>query len=99
MPHECEDRHSRSRRRCFMTAPVQSPPEMVICELFGPDLANGFLETLESLSKGQLTPTRAAEMLRNRLRAGIKIYVAKIDGRVVGTCSLILKQKFLHGGG
>ncbi len=82
-----------------MSTKVQSPPELQICELFGPDLANGFLETLESLSEVRMTPAEAAEVLRTRLRTGVKTYVAKIDGRVVGTCSLLLEQKFLHGGG
>jgi glucosamine-phosphate N-acetyltransferase len=82
-----------------MSVTVQSPPELQICELFGPDLANGFLETLESLSQVRLTPAGAAEVLRTRLRMGVKTYVAKIDGKVVGTCALLLEQKFIHSGG
>jgi glucosamine-phosphate N-acetyltransferase len=82
-----------------MTTAVQSPPELQICELYGPDLANGFLETLESLSQVRLCPTDAAKVLRTRLQMGVKTYVAKIDGVVVGTCTLLLEQKFIHSGG
>jgi glucosamine-phosphate N-acetyltransferase len=70
-----------------------------ISELTAPDLGNGFLESLASLSEVGLTPEEATEILRSRLRAGIHTYVARHDGRVVGTASLLVELKFIHHGG
>jgi glucosamine-phosphate N-acetyltransferase len=70
-----------------------------IGDLNGHDIANGFLETLASLSPVDLTPEEAATILRQRLRTGIHTYVARLDGRVVGTAALLLEDKFIHGGG
>jgi glucosamine-phosphate N-acetyltransferase len=82
-----------------MNIPVQCPVDLTIAELTGPDLGNGFLETLASLAEVKLTPTEAAAVFRNRLRAGVRTYVARVGERVVGTASLLLEQKFIHGGG
>jgi glucosamine-phosphate N-acetyltransferase len=82
-----------------MTAPVQCPLDLTIGELTGPDLANGFLETLASLAEVNLTPAEAGQVFRTRLRAGVHTYVARLGQRVVGTASLLLEQKFIHGGG
>jgi glucosamine-phosphate N-acetyltransferase len=70
-----------------------------IGELNGPDLTRGFLETLSSLADVNLTPAEAVKILRNRLRAGIATYVARVEGRVVGTASLLVEDKFIHSGG
>src|SRR5438105_1076875 len=82
-----------------MSRIIERPVPVTLRELTGPDLANGFLETLASLSETGLTPEAAAEVLRSRLRGGVRTYVALLGGRVVGTASLLLEQKFLHGGG
>jgi glucosamine-phosphate N-acetyltransferase len=73
--------------------------EPVIREITGPDLAHGFLETLSALSEVNLSFEEAAEVLRARMRAGIRTYVAVVGERVVGTASLVLEQKFIHKGG
>jgi glucosamine-phosphate N-acetyltransferase len=39
------------------------------------------------------------EVFRERLRRGIRGYVACLDGRVVGSASLLVEEKFIHGGG
>jgi glucosamine-phosphate N-acetyltransferase len=72
---------------------------LTLCEMMGPDLTNGLLETLEILAEVGLKPGQAAEVFRNRLRAGALTFVARAGRRVVGTVSLLLEQKFLHGGG
>ena len=82
-----------------MSVPVQCPLELTIGELTGPDLANGFLETLTSLAEVNLTPAQAGEVFRARLRAGVRSYVARLGQQVVGTASLVVEQKFIHGGG
>ncbi len=73
--------------------------EPVIREITGPDLANGFLETLSALVEVNLSFEEAAEVLRARMRAGVRTYVACVGARVVGTASLVIEQKFIHKGG
>jgi len=71
----------------------------VIREITGPDLAHGFLESLTALAEVNLTFEEAAEVLRARMRAGVRTYVACLDDRVIGTASLVVEQKFIHKGG
>ncbi len=68
-------------------------------ELIAADLSNGFLEALTSLAKVDLTLEQAHEVWQNRLRAGIRTYVAADGDRVAGTASLLVEQKFIHSGG
>jgi glucosamine-phosphate N-acetyltransferase len=82
-----------------MSLSVASATQLTIRELLAPDLSAGFLDALASLSEVGLTSLEAAEVFRNRLRLGIRTYVAFLGGRVVGTASLLLEQKFLHRGG
>ncbi len=70
-----------------------------IRELTGRDLARGFLETLAALAEVDLTPAQAAEVLRARLRSGVRTYVACSGEEVIGTATLLVEQKFIHGGG
>jgi len=72
---------------------------LTVQELTAPDLTNGFLESLASLTEVGLTPKEAVDVFRKRLRAGIRTYVALLEGRVVGTASLLVEQKFIHQGG
>ncbi|HZU38291.1 MAG TPA: GNAT family N-acetyltransferase [Gemmataceae bacterium] len=72
---------------------------LVLREMNGQDLENGFLDTLADLAEVQLTLEQAREVLRQRLRRDVRTYVACQDGRVVGTASLLVEQKFIHGGG
>jgi glucosamine-phosphate N-acetyltransferase len=67
--------------------------------MYGFDLSQDFLDTLASLSQVNLTIERAREVFRERLRKGIRTIVALIDNRPIGTASLIIEEKFIHGGG
>jgi glucosamine-phosphate N-acetyltransferase len=82
-----------------MKGPGNCSSEVDIRELTALDLNQGFLEALASLAEVSLTPAQAGEVFRARLRAGIHTYVARLQRRVIGTASLILEQKFIHGGG
>lgn len=73
--------------------------EPVIREIIGPDLAHGFLESLAALAEVNLSFEEAAEVLRARMRAGTRTYVACVGDHVVGTASLVVEQKFIHKGG
>jgi glucosamine-phosphate N-acetyltransferase len=73
--------------------------ELHISEMTAPDLTEGFLEALASLTEVGLTPREALEVFRKRLKAGIRTYIAKSGDRVIGTASLLFEQKFIHKGG
>jgi glucosamine-phosphate N-acetyltransferase len=73
--------------------------DLVVRELYGSDLPNGFLDTLSHLAEVGLTVERAGEVLRERLRTGVRTYIAMFGEQVVGTAALLLEQKFIHGGG
>jgi glucosamine-phosphate N-acetyltransferase len=81
-----------------MSAAVESTLPLTISEMTGPDLTNGLLETLASLAEVGLTAAEADDVFRNRLRMGALTFVARAGHRVVGTVSLLLEQKFIHGG-
>lgn len=67
--------------------------------MFATDLTNGFLETVSALREINLTYDEAVQVFQRRLRDRIQTYVVLIEGRVVGTASLLIEQKYIHGGG
>ncbi len=73
--------------------------EITIRELRGFDKFDEFLDSLANLADVQLTPEEAREVFRNRLRTAVRTYIASAQGRIVGTASLLIEQKFIHGGG
>jgi glucosamine-phosphate N-acetyltransferase len=72
--------------------------EVTIRELQESDLDQGFLESLSELTEVGLTPATARGVYAG-LPANLHTYVAVHAGRVVGTASLLLERKFIHGGG
>jgi len=87
---------SRSNKR-------ESPPptprnKIVIRQLRREDLDRGFLETLSALSTVDLTPAEARQVFATR-PGNSHTFVAIRNNRVVGTTSLLVDQKFIHGGG
>ncbi|MDA0756866.1 MAG: GNAT family N-acetyltransferase [Crenarchaeota archaeon] len=65
------------------------------------DIDNGFLESLDSLRK---TSNLDREIVKDILRKIIAnpdhiIQVAEIDGKIVGSTTLLIEQKFIHDGG
>lgn len=73
--------------------------DLTIRELTAPDIGSDFLDSLAALTDVGLEPEQALEVFRQRLRAGIRTFVALAGDRVVGTLSLLIEQKFIHGGG
>ena len=86
---------------------------MIIRDLIAPDLFHGFFETLTSLTDvgfnidNPESMTKACEIYRRRLVSGILTYVAVLfpsiipgtDGElIIGTVTLLLDEKFIHGG-
>ncbi len=78
---------------------MQTRTQLQISELQPADLARGFLETLESLTDVGLTPEAALLVLEARRKAGAHTFVARIEGQVIGTISLLIEHKFIHQGG
>jgi len=73
-----------------------------IRELRASDLGNGFLEALGNLSDiGGLSPAAARKILKTMRSAGLyhTLLAVGADGRVMGTTTLLVEQKFTHGGG
>jgi len=73
--------------------------DIIFRELVPADLSRGFLETLAGLAAVDLTVDAAQAVLKERQETGIRTFVAADGERVVGTASLVVEQKFIHGGG
>ncbi len=73
--------------------------DVFIRELYGRDFDNDFLETLAHLADVNLGVDEAKAIFRTRLGMGIRTYVALEHDKVIGTISLLVEQKFIHGGG
>jgi len=68
--------------------------------MIGPDLKNGFLETLSALTDVNLDYESAVKIFQRRMRDKIYTYVAvDDDGQVLATATLIFEHKFIHAGG
>lgn len=74
----------------------------LVRELQESDLANGFLETLGNLSEVEgLTAAQAGRLLKAMKRTPLyHTFVAVTpEGQVIGSTTLLVEQKFIHGGG
>jgi len=63
------------------------------------DLERGLLESLANLSEVGLSAAEAVPFFHERLKAGVRTYVACVGDKVVGTASLLIERKFIHRGG
>ena len=65
------------------------------------DLQNGFLSTLDSLRKTSDIDKNKAEEIFKKIdsNSDYLIAIAEIDGKVVGSTTLLIEQKFIHNGG
>lgn len=75
--------------------------EPIIRKLRIEDLQNGFLTSLDSLRKASdIDPSNAEEIFKKiDSNPDYTIAVAEIDGKVVGSTTLLIEQKFIHHGG
>jgi glucosamine-phosphate N-acetyltransferase len=75
--------------------------EIKIRKLQKKDIANGFLSSLDSLRKASDLSPRQAFSIFDRISSDPNeaIYVAVIGSKIVGAASIIIEQKFIHGGG
>ncbi len=75
--------------------------EPIIRELKKEDLQNGFLTSLDSLSETSNIDKNKAETIFEKITANPDyiIAVAEIDGKIVGSTTLLIESKFIHQGG
>ena len=75
--------------------------EIKIRDIFESDIDNGFLESLDSLrNASDLNKDTAKEILKKIIGNPDQIiHVAEVDGKVVGSTTLLIEQKFIHKGG
>lgn len=75
--------------------------KLIIRKINESDLSNGFLDSLESLrSVGKLDKAKAIQILRDITKnPNHVIFVVEYDGKIVGSTTLLIEQKFIHEGG
>ena len=75
--------------------------ELIIRKIIESDLENGFLESLDNLRQ---TSNLEHNSVRNILKKILEnenhiIHVAELNGKIVGSTTLLIEQKFIHEGG
>ena len=75
--------------------------DLIIRELEEKDLANGFLTTLDSLREtSSMNNDKVVEIFKKiKSNPEHHIIVAEINGKVIGTTTLLIEPKFIHQGG
>jgi len=75
--------------------------EPIIRELRKEDLWNGFLTTLDSLRQASdINKNKADEIFEKiNLNPDHIVAVAELDGKIVGSTTLLIEPKFIHKGG
>ena len=75
--------------------------ELIIRELKEEDLWNGFLTSLDSLRQASDIDKEKAEKIFEKINSNSDhiVAVAELDGKVVGSTTLLIEQKFIHKGG
>ena len=73
----------------------------IIRELRKEDLGKGFLATLDSLRQTSDIERNKAEEIFEKISSNPDhvIVVAELDGKIVGTTTLLIEIKFIHSGG
>jgi len=75
--------------------------DVIIRKIQKKDLFNGFLQSLDSLRKASDLNPRRAESIFNKISKNPNqvTYVAVKDSKVIAATTIIIEQKFIHGGG
>jgi len=65
------------------------------------DLSNGFLHTLDSLREASNIDKKMAERIFDKINLNPEqiIAVAVMDGKIIGSSTLLIETKFIHKGG
>ncbi len=75
--------------------------EPIIRELRKEDIWNGFLTTLDSLRKASDIDRNKADEIFEKINSNPDhiVVVAELDGKIVGSTTLLIEPKFIHKGG
>ena len=75
--------------------------DLIIRELEEKDLANGFLTTLDSLREtSSMNDDKVVEIFKKiKSNPEHHIIIAEINGKIIGTTTLLIEPKFIHQGG
>jgi len=75
--------------------------DITIRKLQKEDLEKGFLQTLDSLRQASNLNKKTAERIFDKINSNPDqiIAVAVIEGKVVGSTTLLIETKFIHNGG
>ena len=75
--------------------------DITIRKLQKDDLWNGFLLTLDSLRQASNIDKKTAEKIFDKINSNPDhiIAVAVIEGKIVGSTTLLIETKFIHSGG
>ncbi|MGY5147998.1 MAG: GNAT family N-acetyltransferase [Candidatus Nitrosopumilus sp. bin_7KS] len=75
--------------------------DAIIRELKEDDLWNGFLTSLDSLKQASGIEKSKAKEIFDKINANPDhiIAVAELDGKIVGSTTLLIESKFIHNGG
>lgn len=75
--------------------------EPTIRELQKEDLWKGFLTSLDSLREASNIDKSKADEIFEKINSNEDhiIAVAEVDGKIVGSTTLLIEQKFIHNGG
>jgi glucosamine-phosphate N-acetyltransferase len=75
--------------------------DITIRELEANDLSNGFLESMDSLKQASNLDKEKAIQIFKKIKSNPHhyVYVAILDGRVIGSTTMIIEPKFIHDGG
>lgn len=75
--------------------------EIIVRKITESDLDNGFLESLDSLRLASNIDKNKARQILQKISKNPDhvIFVAIQDGKVIGSTTLLIEQKFIHDGG
>ena len=75
--------------------------DITIRKLQKDDLWNGFLFTLDSLRQASNIDKKTAEKIFDKINSNPDhiVAVAVIEGKIVGSTTLLIETKFIHNGG
>jgi len=75
--------------------------ELIIRKIIESDLRNGFLESLDNLRQTSNLEQNSVKNILKRILENENhiIHVAELNGKIVGSTTLLIEQKFIHEGG
>ena len=75
--------------------------DIKIREIIETDIENGFLETLDSLKKTSDLDKKIGKDILKKIISNPDhiIHVAEENGKIIGSTTLFIEQKFIHNGG